>query len=367
MSKDGWFAENLIAASHATSLVEAAAQWEFSHEGMVAHGARGNCQLCHTPFAACVVIKNDTSQIRLEIGSGCYKKLVQFRALHRLESARMRPLDEYRRELREYARRHALENAVLPWMRAQKSLPDAIKEIIATFDRLGFPASMNDAELLVSYYRMSRFFPLKTTRLIDPETRQLLERFPHRELLPKRINLTGMARLIGILAKWHTNEEDKRMREERVLFHERLAKIFRGAPDGIVPFRVTYTHPSLSIEVEFVHKNDRLVFTAVIWDNDPLREYLVPGIEYSSGVNASGFGVLEIEVIIQHARPEKIRFVVEKISGKETRVIVSKNDAAPWSVRARTQAQAILRARMSDLAVVVEENETLLAGGSAQK
>lgn len=164
-----------------------------------------------------------------------------------------------------------------------------------------------------------------------------------------------IARLTRILAEWNDSEEEKKMREERALFHERLAKIFRAAPDGVVPFRATYTHSSLSVEVEFIHKNDRLVFTAVVWDEDPFREYLVPDSEHSSGVNAEGLDVLGIEVIIQHTRLERIRCAVEKTPGKETRVIVSKTDALAWSIRARTQAQAILRERTRDLSMAREK------------
>lgn len=348
--KQVWFERGIIAASEALSLLDAAAQWEFSHMDIVPEGKRGNCQLCHASMVKFVVIVNTTSSIRLAIGADCYKKLRQFLEDHGLESAKVPRLEEHEREIREYGRRKYIDAAMLAWMRRQE-LPAEIRKVIATIDRLGYPGSMGGAELVVDYYRNRRFFTLKNTQLIKRETRLLLQKFPHRDLLPRRINLTGVERLEALLKRWREKERQKAAEKEDFLERTKLFDAFRRTKKtGIAPLRCVYGHALRTVEIVFIHKFERLTFMAQVWSYDPLAEYVRTGEIYigpDSQEYAQGFGMGEIEWIVEDTIPGRLHFLIPDYPSGE-RIVVSEACAQLWAQQAQERAAALLGIRKRD-------------------
>jgi len=294
-----------------------------------------------------VVIINTVSSIRLAIGADCYKKLRQFLETHRLESARVPRLDEYKREMRDYGQKQHIDAAMLAWMRRQE-LPTEIKKIIATIDHLGYPGSMDGAELLVDYYRNRRFFTLKNNQLIERATRLLIQKFPHKDLLPRRINLAGVDRLEALLTRWRMRERRKAAEKENLAELTKLFDAFRATRKvGIEPLRVIYEHPPRTLEVVFIYKFERLTFRAQVWDHDPLAEYVkISEIHISPDSPEYGqrFGVGEIERIVQDTVPGRLHFLLPDYPDGE-RIVVSQTDALTWAQQARERTAAILAIR----------------------
>ena len=79
------FAQNLINASRARDLNEAAAEWNF--DKIYASRQECNCQLCNTRIKTCVVLKNEVNGNYIVIGEDCYDKFIQFLRIGKVQSA----------------------------------------------------------------------------------------------------------------------------------------------------------------------------------------------------------------------------------------------------------------------------------------
>jgi|SRR3989344_1980456 len=161
------FRQQLIAASAATNLIDAACQWEFSHFGSFPKGELNSCQICNTRIVNFIAIRNVVNEAILLIGHDCHDKLLYFISTHKLQAAKLRTRTEYKKLIRDYMRvsmgkKNKDRQSFLAWLRirdVEQNLPDDISSILDFVLLHKIPPSIEAAERLVAYYNNTRLFP----------------------------------------------------------------------------------------------------------------------------------------------------------------------------------------------------------------
>jgi len=207
------FVQNLINASQARDLADAAKEWSF-HKLYVSSEQQG-CQLCNTHINVCVTLKNNVNGNFLVLGEDCYDKLLAFLRKGRVESV-LPSRETQTGELRRYWKKVAdpLHNrTVVGWLRTElKSghIEGDIAEVVYTITRIGFAPTTGDADKVVAFYKATRRFAIDD--LIEGPD---LWYFRHKRLLPT-ITIDQIERVQKML------EKDKALRQ--VIFKRKKAE-----------------------------------------------------------------------------------------------------------------------------------------------
>lgn len=203
MTKHKLFKSNLISAAaqgqseeNTPSFEVVAHQWHYHGKGQLDELI--NCQVCHTQIRNMVMIRHSKTEVILEIGQDCFRKLEHFKATGVLAAVTeskvvtpVKPIDKLEKKLKVKP-----EETFLSWLVAQSNLTEALKQAAKTALALGYPPSVKIAEDLVAFYRAHRKFHLKD--LIDGKKLQVINAWLQdfgREWLPEMVTLDELNQL----------------------------------------------------------------------------------------------------------------------------------------------------------------------------
>ncbi len=209
------FAENLLNASRARDLTQAAQEWQY--EGMfdsIWFRAIGGvltdelrCQCCNTHIKNYVILGNRVNGNKLLIGHKCYDKLLVFLGSGQIRSALPDRKNQIK-EARTYWKNNVPDRTFLGWFEEQSSLnllPKRISELYSLVIRLGYAPTTLQADELVEYYKSKRKFP--TEKLLGKK----FSGFAHKKLLPGFITICESKRIEELL-------------ERQIKYQQRLAQ-----------------------------------------------------------------------------------------------------------------------------------------------
>ena len=207
------FVENLLAASHARDLAEAASEWQL--ERVDVYDKLTECNLCGTHMKRHVVLANTSNDARLIIGEDCYDKLVQYLDVGKVTSA-LPKREKHTHTLRDYWKgklRELADETVLGWLLAELAegrLPENIRLIVCTIKRLGFAPTTKDADTVVAFYKSARTFERK---LLIPDNDLLW--FSGRSRIPNLITIDQAILIRSLIMK----DQELRQAAQAVLNH----------------------------------------------------------------------------------------------------------------------------------------------------
>jgi len=149
------------------------------------------------------------------------------------------PIRAMKGNLRRYWRKLA-DRTVVGWLKDELyagRLTGEVGDIVYTIERLGFAPTTTDADLVITFYKTTRRFPLENLLRWGE-----LFGFRHSRLLPKMITIDQIDRIKKLLAKDKVIREKleaiRRKSAEKRLFHERVTNVLARLKDLADKLRV---------------------------------------------------------------------------------------------------------------------------------